>query len=395
MLFGWGFKTYKKYGIINIGVCNHCQKNSQWMLVKETVWFNIFFIPIIPIRVRKLIVCVNCNYQKEIDSEVFEKLKNMLEKKKTATMSTVTSNVRNAYLTETQRNYLNQIRKIQEEKELMENKSDIKAINELNLIRRSKIPYSRELIAEDLRKLGLKKGMTVVVHTSLSSIGWIAGGPVALIQALMDVITNEGTLVMPAHSGDYSDPASWENPPVPEEWVDIIKEHMPAFHPRYSPTRGLGRVPEIFRTFPEVLRSNHPLVSFTAWGKHAEAIVSSHSIEYSLGESSPLRKIYDLNGSVLMIGTDYDTNTSFHLSEYRTQNSKEETVGAPIFVEGKRKWETFKDIEMSTEDFIEIGKAFEQSNSILIGKVGNATVKLLNQKEAVDFATKWMDSNRK
>ncbi len=56
-----------------------------------------------------------------------------------------------------------------------------------------------------------------MVHSSLSRIGWVTGGAVALIQALMDLITKKGNIMMPAYSSDYSDPTYWSNPPVPKE----------------------------------------------------------------------------------------------------------------------------------------------------------------------------------
>lgn len=79
-----------------------------------------------------------------------------------------------------------------------------------------------------------------MVHSSLSRIGWVTGGAVALIQALMDLITKKGNIMMPAYSSDYSDPTYWSNPPVPKEWIEDIKENMPAFKKDITPTRGVN-----------------------------------------------------------------------------------------------------------------------------------------------------------
>ncbi|HXL37529.1 MAG TPA: AAC(3) family N-acetyltransferase [Ktedonobacteraceae bacterium] len=51
--------------------------------------------------------------------------------------------------------------------------------------------------------------MTLEVHCSLSKLGWVCGGPVAVVQALMDVVTETGTLLVPTHSPNYTDPANW------------------------------------------------------------------------------------------------------------------------------------------------------------------------------------------
>ena len=138
----------------------------------------------------------------------------------------------------------------------------------------------------DLRRLGLDTGALVIVHSSLSSLGWVCGASVAVVQALMDVITPSGTLVMPTHSGEYSDPANWEHPPVPDSWQGPIRESMPAFDPQTVPCCGMGRIPETFRSWPGALRSSHPAVSFAAWGRHAGFVTREHSLDHSLGEGS-------------------------------------------------------------------------------------------------------------
>lgn len=89
-------------------------------------------------------------------------------------------------------------------------------MSELDTILRSNSLITKESLVKDFILLGLNKGMTVIVHSSLSSIGWVCGGAVSIIQALMDVITPEGTIIMPTHSSDLSDPSQWGNLPVPQ-----------------------------------------------------------------------------------------------------------------------------------------------------------------------------------
>ena len=86
----------------------------------------------------------------------------------------------------------------------------------------------------------------------------------AVIVALQKALGSDGTLVMPAHSPDLTEPSGWESPPVPESWWPVIRENMPAYDPELTPTRSMGIIAETFRKQRGVLRSAHPQVSFCA-----------------------------------------------------------------------------------------------------------------------------------
>lgn len=259
------------------------------------------------------------------------------------------------------------------------------------LIQKTDSPRTRQSIASDLRELGLKEGMTVIIHSSLSSLGWVNGAAVAVIQALMDVVTPRGTIVMPTHSGEYSDPTLWCNPPVPEEWCDLIRETMPAFDPEITPTRGMGIIPEVFRKWPGTRRSDHPAVSFAAWGQYSEIITTHQPLDYPMGEGSPLSCLYDLDAFVLLLGVGFTNNTSFHLAEYRVEKRKETEAGAPVINNNQRVWAVYKDIELDSDLFADIGRDFSGAGQVSCGRVGSAKTLFFKQREAVDFALKWLN----
>ena len=259
-------------------------------------------------------------------------------------------------------------------------------------------PMTVESIQEDLAAIGVKPCMVLLVHSSLSAIGWVSGGPVAVIQALEEVLGPEGTLVMPTHSGDLSDPEEWSNPPVPQEWKEIIRQTMPAFDPKMTPTRAMGRITETFRSQREVIRSAHPHMSFAARGKFASLITDNHSLDFSLGDGSPLARIYDLEGRILLLGVEQDNNTSLHLAEYRANfmGKKEIKQGAPLKVDGKRQWVRIRDLEEHSENFIELGKAYKKAGgSLVMGKIGMADSLLIPQRKMVDFGVNWIEKNVK
>lgn len=268
-------------------------------------------------------------------------------------------------------------------------------MSEADTIDRLDEPNTVSSLVADLRALGVREGDTLLVHSSLSALGWVCGGPQAVVDALQSVVSDAGTIVVPTHTGQYTDPADWSNPPVPADWVEPIREHMPPYRPAVTPTRGVGAIPECFRCYPDVVRSRHPTVSFAAWGADAEPIVADHGFDDGLGETSPLARLYERNGDVLLLGVGHESNTSLHLAEYRTAGPERPVKErAPILDGGSRVFVEFSEIETDTTDFPDLGADFERQVGCASGLVGAAGAKLLPQPALVDFAVEWFEENR-
>jgi aminoglycoside 3-N-acetyltransferase len=255
-------------------------------------------------------------------------------------------------------------------------------------------PFTSATIAEDLRGLGLPTGSTVMVHSSLSRLGWVAGGAHAVLLALLEVVGPAGTIVMPTHSG-LSDPARWRNPPVPEAWWRVIRADTPAYDEQLTPTRNMGAIVECFRHLDGVARSAHPAVSVAALGPYRDRIVSSHALSDSLGESSPLARLYELDAYVLLLGVGHANNTSLHLAEYRAGGGAAAiTQGAPVRTSDCTRWVEWLDIDHDSSDFEALGDDFAATGAETAGAVGSGTARLMRQPAVVDFAVSWMSEHR-
>jgi aminoglycoside 3-N-acetyltransferase len=255
---------------------------------------------------------------------------------------------------------------------------------------------TRASLADQLRALGVRAGGVVIVHSSYRSLGFMVGGPQSVVLALTDALGPGGTVVVPTHTPENSDPAAWSNPPVPQAWWDAIRHEAPGFLASCTPSsRWMGRLPELVRTWPGALRSVHPQVSFAALGARAAEIVAEQPLDDGLGERSPLGAIYRLGGQVLLLGCGHDVNTSLHLSETRLPDPPRHETGSSVLgADGVARWVTWSEVDVDSDDFDRVGADFEAAGGVVTGPVGAATALLMNQVDVVDFGVRWMAVKR-
>lgn len=254
---------------------------------------------------------------------------------------------------------------------------------------------TRASLEADLHRLGVQPGDTLLLHSSLSALGWVCGGAEAVVLAMLDVLGPGGTLVVPTHSGDNSDPTGWENPPVPPEWWPVIRETMPAYDPATTRTRGMGVIAETVRTWPGAVRSGHPQTSFAAVGPRAALLTAGHAVDCQLGEHSPLARLEESQARVLLLGVGFAACTAFHLAEYRVGPPIVSNSFAVMDGEGCRKWMTVQDAHLAGERFEELGSDFEQNEVIIRGRIGSADARLFALGSAVAYAQGWLATSRR
>ena len=180
--------------------------------------------------------------------------------------------------------------------------------------------HKRIVTKEDLKSifidLGVSKDASIMLHGSLTQLGYLINGPQDIIDSLLETIGENGNLLFPSHTRQYTDPADWKDPPVPDTWVEIIRKEMKIFDPKTSPIERRGILGDAFLRYPGVERSNHPLNSTAVIGKDAKYFTNNHPIHASEGIGSPCYKLYENNGHVLLLGVSIEAATVIHTAEF-------------------------------------------------------------------------------
>jgi aminoglycoside 3-N-acetyltransferase len=174
--------------------------------------------------------------------------------------------------------------------------------------------YSRHELTEGFRALGVAPGDTVMLHASVRSVGRIAGGPDQIHLALKDALTWEGTLLMYAGCPDHYDEVG-NGTLSPEEERELI-EKLPSFDPLTARSaRDNGALVELFRTYPGSQVNAH-VARFAVWGNQASHLISSQPWNYAYGRGSVLERFVELDGRILLLGSDPDAVTFLHYAEH-------------------------------------------------------------------------------
>jgi aminoglycoside 3-N-acetyltransferase len=194
---------------------------------------------------------------------------------------------------------------------------------------------TKSRLKQDLARLGIEAGQVVMLHASVKAIGWVVGGPDAVIEALLELLQPSGTLMMYVgwEDGTY-EMDSW--PPAQQR--AYLAERSP-FDPSHSRAyRKWSILTEYLRTWPGARRSGNPEASFAAVGAQAAWLVAGHPLQYGFGPGSPLEKLCQAGGQVLLLGSPLDAVTLLHYAEAIASVPAKRIVRyrQPMLIDGKK-----------------------------------------------------------
>jgi aminoglycoside 3-N-acetyltransferase len=235
-----------------------------------------------------------------------------------------------------------------------------------------------------------------MVHAALRSLGPVTGGADAVIAALRDAVGAEGTILA------YAD---WQG----QEDIDasLPRDDIAPFDPSASrASRDNGAFPELLRTTPGALRSGNPGASVVALGASAAWFTAGHPLDYGYGPATPLAKLVEARGKVLMLGAPLDTMTLLHHAEHLARiPHRIIRYEAPLLADGKTVWRQFEEFdtaappgdpgELPTDHIGQIVDEFLSTGHGRRGAIGAAASVLVDADKIVPFAVAWLERHLK
>ncbi len=257
---------------------------------------------------------------------------------------------------------------------------------------------TRADLTADLARLGVQSGDIVMVHAACNAVGPVLGGPDAIIAALREAVGPEGTLMA------YLDwDAAWEDSKDTEGRIaPALRPHVLPFDPALTrASRQNGTLPEFLRTTPGARRSGNPGASCAAIGAKADWLTEDHPMDYGYGPGTPLARLVEARGKVLMLGAPLDTMTLLHHAEHLANLSGKRVIltEVPFATPNGVQWRVIEEFDTShpcvpalPENFIEqIVNAYLATGAGKQSKVGRAQSTLVDAADIVPFAVKWME----
>jgi aminoglycoside 3-N-acetyltransferase len=229
---------------------------------------------------------------------------------------------------------------------------------------------SRQQLTQQIQALGVKPGGVLVVHCAFSKVRPVENGPLGLIAALRSALGPAGTLVMPSMSDDDDHP----------------------FDRRRTPCREMGVVANTFWQQADVLRSDSPH-AFAAQGPQAARITAPHPVDVPHGPDSPIGRVYDLDGQVLLLGIGQDANTTIHLAEYLAGVRYRRKKYVYILNDGQPTRFDYAEIDHCCQNFCLVDGWLDTEGLQCRGIIGHAEARLVRSQDVVKVVTRQLKTN--
>ncbi|GAC67201.1 aminoglycoside 3-N-acetyltransferase [Gordonia soli] len=263
---------------------------------------------------------------------------------------------------------------------------------------------TRDRISADLQALGLAPGDIVMAHGALRAIGPLLNGPDDVVGGLVDAVAPGGTVLGYTDWSSNHHELLDDSGRLPDRWRDRVAPFDPL---RSRAIRDNGALPEFLRTWPGSRRSGNPGASVAAVGDAAEAMTADHPLDYGYGDGSPLARLVDRGGKVVMLGAPWDTMTLLHHAEHLAdiENKRVIRYEAPLRDGDMREgdggvtWHMFEEfdtgdpiVEGPAEDyFADIVTEFVASEPHRLGTVGAARTLVVDAAAICAFAVDWLE----
>ncbi len=221
-------------------------------------------------------------------------------------------------------------------------------------------PVARTQVIRQLHDLGVPRGSVVLVHTSFRETGPVEGGPEGLIEALIEAVGDDGTLVMPSWTGSDDEP----------------------FDRTSTPCDHLGVVADAFWRRPGVVRGDHPF-AVAAFGARADEIAGVPFVLPPHAPPSGIGRVHDLDGWVLLLGVDHDADTMIHLAELVAGVPYRQANYITIVEDGTPKRIIYGENDSCCRGFNLVGDWLDARGLQRTGRVGRGKAMLARSRDIV------------
>ncbi|PKK95572.1 MAG: hypothetical protein CVV60_00500 [Tenericutes bacterium HGW-Tenericutes-5] len=271
----------------------------------------------------------------------------------------------------------------------------------INLIEKTKKPLTKYDFIDAYKRLGIKKNSFLEVHSSISNFGYIVNKEYDICDSLIETVT-DGVVIMMGHTGEFSDPSEWVNPPVPKEWHLFINEHRKPFDKDLFIPERIGKVAALFPRYKNVSRTNHPTQSMSVLNNTNDPSWIEHDLD-DTKMINPLSKLAKSKGKILFIGTDFNSCTSIHLTEHLSPYSCQKDYNYQRLNDESLIEDVIVRLKYIEDDEVDNFKAIKE---LYISKyegtefykkevLGLSTITLIDAKELFEVAKEFHTSYRK